>query len=88
MQYRNRTSFVIAGSFGLLLCSCFRGHPSVPGAPPTTLPVYEVTESGASASEVRGLTESLHVPAGSLAVEHGVVSYVNGPEYSVCRAVR
>jgi hypothetical protein len=83
----------LAAAAGLLLSSCMSSTAVSPGAPtaqtPTpeagasadTLPIYDVTQSGANAAQIKGLYESLGLPRHRLAEWRNVMSYVDPTVY-------
>ncbi len=69
---------MIAGiSFCFLACSKSGENRPAPG----TLPVYEVTQSGANDSQVKGLAENFKIPRARLSVRTGMVSFIDTNQY-------
>ena len=75
--------WIAVTSFGcalLFFASCKKSEkPS--SSSPETLPVYEVTQSGANDAQVKGFSENFKIPAEKLSVKNGVVSFTDASEY-------
>ena len=77
MKIPNRTSVLVAAAAALVLVSGMCTNAAGQGAQAGTLPVYEVTQAGASGSQVKALCESLGLPGGKVSSVGGVVSYMD-----------
>lgn len=81
MNIQRWVSALLMASATSYLSACSRASAAPPVAQTDTLPVYEVVQQGATAEQIRKLSEALKLPAERLGARNGRVNLTAAEEY-------